>query len=170
MKESADGQMGRWAGRQVGRWLLCALWIFLCLSASVVNGRGQAGKLGATASAHKIVFTWQASTSTYSGLGYNIYLGAASGGESTTPANTSLLTAACSGTSCTATITAAGGSGGAGTSSLIVPLATVYATLAACVPNGSTTTCSVPTLEVSCSIPFGSSDIATPGSFAGVAY
>jgi hypothetical protein len=141
----------------------------LTLSSALASAKSQ-GRLGATASPHNIVFTWTASTSTYTGLGYNIYLGSTSGGESATPSNTTLLTTACSGTSCTATIGVTGASGDAGTSALIVPLATVYADLEACVPNGSTTTCSVATTEVSCTIPLASSDINPPGSVAAVAH
>jgi len=126
-------------------------------------------KFGATASPHNIAFTWTASTSNLSGLGYNLYFGSSSGAESTAPVNTSLLTTVCSGTSCTATIYATGGTGGAGTSPLIVSMATVYATVKACVPNAGLTTCSTPSNEVSCTIPLASSDINPPASLAGVA-
>jgi len=125
--------------------------------------------LGATVSGHNIVFTFS-ETSTYSGLGFNFFFGTTSGGESSTPVNASLLTGLCSGSTCTATITATSGSGGNATSSLITPMATIYATVEACVPYGGSNVCSAPSNEVSCVIPLASSDISAPASLAGVAH
>jgi len=130
----------------------------------------QMGVKATASTPHSIVFTFTASTSTYTGLGYNFYFGTASGGESGTPVNSSLLTSICTSGSCTATFYATGGTGGQGTSSLIVPLNTVYATVEACVPSSSGTVCSVASNEVSCLIPLASSDIGAPTSLAGVAH
>ena len=117
------------------------------------------GPLRAAASAHQIVYTWTASTSSYAGLGYNVYLGTKAGGESATPANASLLLTACTGTSCTATITAP-------QSALIVPNASIFAIVEACVGS----TCSAPSNEVQCTIPFVGADIAPPSSLGGVPF
>jgi len=130
----------------------------------------QMGLKATATTPHSIVFTFTASTSTYTGLGYNFYFGTTSGGESATPVNSSLLTSICTSGACTATFYASGATGGQGTSALIVPLNTVYATVEACVPYGSSTVCSAPSNEVSCTIPLASSDIAPPASLAGTAH
>jgi len=115
-----------------------------------------------------IAFSFTASTSS-AAQGYNFYFGTASGGESATPVNSALLTSLCSGTSCSAIITAPSGTGGNATSSLIAPNATVYATLEACATSASTGSlvCSAASNEVKCIIPLLTTDIAAPTSLAG---
>lgn len=131
-------------------------------------------KVTATATYHYITFTWTKSTSSITGQGANLYFGTASGGETTTAVNSALMTdsTVCSGTACTASIYASGytGTGSSGTSSLIVPLATIYATMAECAVYNSAQVCSSPTSEVSCQIPLLGSDLATPTGLAGTAH
>ena len=133
-------------------WLL-----FMAPTGAMTAGRkGQ--QLGATASAHGITYVWNASISTYAGLGYNLYIGTAPGGENATPVNPALIGVGCSGATCTYTY------------SNVVPLTTYYATLAACVPSGSGNTCSAKTQEVAATIPLAQSDIGTPTGFGGSSF
>ena len=124
--------------------------------ATTAAGKGQG--LKATASAHGITYVWNASASTFAGLGYNLYVGTTPGGESATPVNAALMGVGCIGASCTYTYTN------------VVPLASYYATLAACVPNGSVNACSVKTQEVAATIPLAPSDIGTPTGFNGSSF
>ena len=135
-------------------------WILLMalpLSIRAVPPQNDAA-LKATATAHGINYTWTASVSTYSGLGYNLYIATTSGGEGATPANSALLTGVCTGTAC------------AYTYSNVTPLSTYYAKLAACVPNAGSTTCSPQTSEVAATIPLGQADINAPTGFGGSAF
>ena len=137
---------------------LSLAWILLMAPTITMMAAGKGQELKATATAHGITYTWTASTSTYAGLGYNLYVGTAPGGERSTPVNTALVGVSCSGATCTYTYTN------------VVPLATYYATLATCVPNGSATTCSVKTSEVAATIPLAQSDIAAPTGFNGSSF
>ncbi len=116
------------------------------------------GALRATATAHGITYTWTASSSTYTGLGYNLYVGTTPGGESATPANSALMAVGCSGATCNYTYTN------------VVSLASYYAVLATCVPSGSGNTCSAKTAEVAATIPLAAGDIASPTGFSGSAF
>jgi hypothetical protein len=133
-------------------------WLLLMAPTVAMTAAGKGQGLKATASAHGITYTWTASASTYAGLGYNLYIGTTPGGESATPVNTALIGVGCSGASCTYTYTNA------------APLASYYATLAACIPNGSGNTCSVKTQEVATTIPLAPSDIAAPTGFNGSSF
>jgi hypothetical protein len=134
------------------------VWLLLMAPTSAMTAAGKGQELKATASAHGITYTWTASASTYAGLGYNLYIGTTPGGEGATSVNTALMAVGCSGASCTYTY------------ANVVPLATYYATLATCVPNGSATTCSVQTAEVAATIPLAQSDIAAPTGFNGSSF
>ena len=134
------------------------VWLLLMAPTSAMTAAGKGQELKATAAAHGITYTWTASASTYAGLGYNLYIGTTPGGEGATSVNTALMAVGCSGASCTYTY------------ANVVPLATYYATLATCVPNGSATTCSVQTAEVAATIPLAQSDIAAPTGFNGSSF
>ena len=131
--------------------------ISLLTAQSAPSGEGGNVTLRATATPHGITYTWTASTSAYTGLGYNLYIGTTPGGEGSTPVNPSLTAVGCSGASCTYSFTN------------VTPLQTYYGTLAACVPNAGTTTCSASTAEVASTIPLGPSDINAPTGFSGSA-
>jgi hypothetical protein len=133
-------------------------WLLLMAPTSAMTAGRKGQELKATATAHGITYTWTASASTYAGLGYNLYIGTAPGGESATPVNTALTGVGCSGATCSYSYTN------------VVPLATYYATLATCVPNGSATACSVKTAEVAATIPLAQSDIAAPTGFNGSSF
>jgi hypothetical protein len=122
------------------------------------NSHNQVAAMKATATAHGITYTWTASTSTYTGLGYNLYIGATAGGESATPANSALAAVGCSGAACTYTY------------SDVAAQSTYYAVLAACVPSGSASVCSAKTAEVAATIPLAAGDIAAPSGFSGSAF
>jgi hypothetical protein len=133
-------------------------WLLAMAPPATMAGSGKAQTLKATATAHGITYVWTASASTYTGLGYNLYIGTAAGGESSTPVSSTLIAAGCSGAACTYTYTN------------VVPLATYYAVLATCVPNGSGNTCSVKTAEVAATIPLAQSDIGAPTGFSGSSF
>lgn len=133
-------------------------WLLSMAPTIAMTAAGKGQELKATTTAHGITYTWTASASTYAGLGYNLYVGTAPGGESSTPVNTALIGVNCSGAACAYTYANA------------VPLAAYYATLAACIPNGSATTCSVKTAEVAATIPLAPSDIAAPTGFNGSSF
>jgi hypothetical protein len=137
---------------------LSLTWVLLVAPTGAMTAAGKGQELKATASAHGITYVWNASASTYTGLGYNLYVGTAPGGESATPVNAALIGVGCSAATCTYTY------------SNVVPLATYYATLAACVPNGGGSTCSVKTQEVAATIPLAQSDIGTPTGFNGSSF
>lgn len=52
---------------------------------------------------HSVTLTWTASTDSSSTLGYNVYRGTTSGGEASTPLNSSAIDVNCSGSTCTYT-------------------------------------------------------------------
>ena len=110
----------------------------------------QNAPLKATATAHNIVFTWTAFTSSISGLGVNIRCGNATGAETATPVNASPVSPN-SGTFTWTAVTAG---------------AQYFCVAESTAPNpaGGTVTSS-PSPEVSARIPLASGDLPVPGGF-----
>jgi hypothetical protein len=131
---------------------ILALLLFALLPIAI--GGQEQGKVRATATAHGVTLVWTASTSTYTGLGYNVYRGSASGAEAATPVNSALLTAACTGTSCTYT------------DSNVTAQSSYYYTVAACVAS----TCSAMSNEASATVPLAGGDINAPSGLSGSAH
>lgn len=107
------------------------------------------GEMKATATAHNIVFTWTAFTSSISGLTVQINCGATAGGESSTPIATAISPNA-------GTYTWTGVTAGA----------TYFCTAASTAPNpAGGTVVSVASNEVSATVPLVQADLPVPGGF-----
>jgi hypothetical protein len=97
------------------------------------------GLPGMVQAAHSVTLTFTASVDSSASIGYNVYRGTTSGGEGSTPLNSSPIDVNCSGTTCTYTDTA------------VSPGVTYYYILKA--TNTSTGILSIASNEASATVP-----------------